>query len=524
MMMLIVGVGLGVAIAWWSWRLGGTVGAIVATAAFALDPNFLAHSALVKNDVSLTLVMLLLTIAVWRAGKRLTIWNGLAICVLCGAGLSIKFSALLLGPMVLILLLIRAQMRQPWAVLGRELHARGKKSLAALAVCVAAALVSYVSIWAVYGFRFRPTPDPNVVLSTRNILEYLATNELTAEHPDRALTKEDFQRWRPGAFSRAALFLEANRLLPQAWLNGLLYTQQSAVIRKTFLLGSVSFHGKWYYFPFAMVVKSPLALIAAAVCAIAIGVSAWRRDRATILREHGWTIAAFIVPAAVFMLASMGSNLNIGLRHVLPVYPFIFIAIGAAAAYAWRMRPKVVKIAGAILITLLGAETLAAFPDYVAFFNAAAGGSRGGIRLLGDSNLDWGQDLKLLAQWQEEHPDQTLYLCYFGLADPAYYGVTYHNLPGGYQFGPPYEPPRGDGVVAISATHLQGIYQEDDKRFLYTTIRDRLQPFDVLGGTIYLYRAADVITMLKHLSPEDRLKVIPKPAATKPVRATHRDV
>jgi hypothetical protein len=192
---------------------------------------------LVKNDVSLTLVMLLLMIAVWRAGQRLTVWNALAICLLCGAGLNVKFSSLLLGPMVLILLLIRAWMRQPWTVFGRELAPRGQKALAALGVCAAAAIVSYVSIWACYGFRFRPTPDPNVVLSTRNVIEYLATNELTAEHPDRPLTKEDFQRWRPGAFSRVVLFAESNHLLPQAWLNGLLYTQQSAVIRKTFLLG-----------------------------------------------------------------------------------------------------------------------------------------------------------------------------------------------------------------------------------------------------------------------------------------------
>jgi hypothetical protein len=162
-------------------------------------------------------------------------------------------------------------------------------------------------------------------------------------------------------------------------------------------------------------------------------------------------------------------------------------------------------------VTVLGAETLAAFPNYVAFFNAAAGGSRGGIRFLGDSNLDWGQDLKLLAQWQQDHQNQTLYLAYFGLADPAYYGVTYRNLPGSYQFGPPYEPPRAPGVVAISATHLQGIYQEDDMLRVYRTIGQRLEPIEVLGGTIYLYDALDVVQLLSKLPP-------PKRPPTQPVR------
>ena len=494
-MMLIVGVVLGVAIAWWSWKLGGIVAALTATATFALDPNFLAHAPLVKNDVSLTLVMLLLMIAVWRAGKRLTVWNGLAICLLCGAGLNVKFSALLLGPMVLVLLLGRAAMPQPWHVLGRDIVARGRKVMAALAVCVAALLVSYVSIWACYGFRYLPTRDPNLLLNTRNILEFLATNELKEQHPNRELTAQDFQQWRPGAFSRGILFMEQKRLLPQAWLNGLLYTQQSAVLRKTYLLGEFSMTGWWYYFPVTMLFKSPIALLLAAGAAAALGIALLMRQRA-IVREHAWTIACFAVPVGIYMLASMTSNLNLGIRHVLPVYPFAFVAIGAAAAYGWRARPKLAKVATLALVTLLGVETLSAFPHYVAFFNVAAGGSRGGINLLGDSNLDWGQDLPLLAQWQQDHPDQKLYFAYFGMADPKYYGVDYHNIRGGFFLGPPFEPPRPPGVVAISATILQGIYLEDDVRRAYNDVRVHLKPIEVLGGTIYLYNSSDMWDLL----------------------------
>ncbi len=494
-MMLIVAVALGGVIAWWSWKLGGVIAALTATAAFALDPNFIAHGPLVKNDISLTLIMLLLMIAVWRAGNRLTVWNALAICLLCGAGLNVKFSALLAGPMVMVLLLVRTWMPRPWVVFGRKLRTPRRKIAVAVGVCVAASIISYASIWATYGFRYRPTPDPNLLLNTRNIVEFLATNELKEQHPDRDLTPEDFRGWRPGVFSRAVLFLEHKRLLPQAWLNGLLYTQQSAVLRKTYLLGEFSMTGWWYYFPVTMLVKSPLAGIISAAGALAIGVIALRRERATLFREHGWTIACFAVPVGVYLLASMTSNLNLGIRHVLPIYPFIFVAIGAAAAYGWRIRPNVAKLAGALLVTVLGVETLTAFPDYLAFFNAAAGGSRGGINLLGDSNLDWGQDLKLLAEWQGNHPGVDLSLCYFGMADPAYYGVTYRNMRGGYFLGPPFEPPRADGAVAVSATHLQGIYLDEDLRRLYVGIWQNLKPIEILGGTIYLYRGSDVIDL-----------------------------
>ncbi|MDQ3439541.1 MAG: hypothetical protein M3478_04240 [Planctomycetota bacterium] len=495
-MMLVVGVVLGGVIAWWSWRLGGAVAALTATAAFALDPNFIAHAPLVKNDVSLTLVMLLLVISVWRAGKRLTVWNALAICVLCGAGLNVKFSALLLGPMVLVLLIIRAWMPLPWNVLGREVQSRGRKALSALGLCGAALVVSYVSIWACYGFRYQPTRDRNVLLNTLNIVEFLATNELKEQHPDRELTARDFQQWRPGAFSRAVLFMERNHILPQAWLNGLLYTQQSAVLRKTYLLGEFSMTGWWYYFPVTMLFKSPIALLLAAAAVAATGIVVLARQRVAMLREHGWTIACFAVPVGIYLLASMTSNLNLGIRHVLPVYPFAFSAIGVAAAYGWRSRPKLTKWATAVLVTVLAVETLTAFPNYVAFFNIAAGGSRGGINVLGDSNLDWGQDLKLLAQWQQDHPNVNLYLAYFGMADPKYYGVTYHNIRGGYFLGPPFEPPRAPGVVAISATILQGIYLEDDVRRAYNDIRVHLKPKEVLGGTIYLYDSLHVLNLL----------------------------
>jgi hypothetical protein len=488
-MMLAVAVLLGLAIAWWGRRLCGTVAMVTATAAFALDPNFLAHGPLVKNDVTLSLTMLLLAAAVWRAGQRLTVWNALAIAMLCGIGLTVKFSALLFGPIVVLMLLIRALMKTPWPAHGRELRTRLQTFGAAAAVCVLCAAVSYLMIWAAYGFRYWPTPQDKLVLNTSGLVDMIRNNEVAISHPGEPPTFEELEAWRPGLFIRSIGFLEHNHLLPQAWLNGLVYTYQSAIARETFLLGQHSMTGWWYYFPVTMAVKSPLSLIGAAVIAIGIFVVVLKRGGRGFLREHGWTIVCLTVPAAIYLWSAMRSNLNLGIRHVLPVYPFIYIGIGLAAQWAWRAKPRMTKIAAGVLATGLAIESWSTFPNYIPFFNIAAGGARGGLRLLGDSNLDWGQDLSLVALWHQENTDTKLYLSYFGVADPTYYGITYTNLPGGYFYGPRPEFPSTPGVIAVSATNLQGVYHADDpfKLELYRRIQ-RLPLIDVLGETIYLYK------------------------------------
>jgi hypothetical protein len=131
-------------------------------------------------------------------------------------------------------------------------------------------------------------------------------------------------------------------------------------------------------------------------------------------------------------------------------------------------------------------ETLAVWPNYIAYFNFAVGGTRNGINLLADSNLDWGQDLPALAAWQKQHPDIPLAFgpasyepgggSYFGMVDPTFYGIK--STPLGFDLPP--EVLRNN-VLAISATLLQGVYGSPFPRF-----RDR-KPIEVLGGTIYLY-------------------------------------
>ncbi len=588
--MLLLGVALGALIATWAWQLGGPAAGIIAAAVFSLDPNFIAHAPLAKNDVAAALGFAATAFALWHVGRGVTWMRLVALAIAVAATVTFKFSGVLLAAVVPAVLVVRALMRAHWPVsllprpggeragvrgetlTGEKVSSaesnsnskkhgqrtstaqpdktttvspltpalsplgRGRRVLLAVSITALVGAFSFVAIWASYGFRYAPSPDPTYTL------------DVASQSPESSPLRT----------------IDRLHLLPQSYTFGLAYTLSSAVHRNGFLLGRTSDTGWWYYFPFAMAVKTPLATIGLFGFALAILVkkilharrmfapSAWRSDPSASenesakrrwgklpstpvavrpdsgIRSHSdrregqkeaglealiredqteaslkklirteadaldrdaiekhcrfhqrqWAAICLVLPAAIYLAMAMRSNLNIGLRHVLPIYPLAFVAMAVVVAKYRR--------AATVLLVLLAIESAVAFPDELAYFNLAAGGSRGGIRLLSDSNLDWGQGLKRLADWQAEHPREKLYLSYFGTADPGSYGVDYTNAGAGYAFGLPPVMPESPGVIAVSATHLQGQYVADRLKPFYESLR-QTTPREVLGGSIYLY-------------------------------------
>jgi hypothetical protein len=483
-MMLIANLVLGALIAWWAWRIRGPIAAIFATALFSLDPNFLAHSALVKNDVAFALSVLALMYALWRAGQNLTWPRLLLVSLLGGLMLNIKLSGVVVAALIPIMLALRVTLPGTWEALGSVRKTVWQKSKPAILTALISAAISFTMIWADYGFRFAPTPDPEIRLNVQELVHAAKRNELRVRQG--AVTEEQVDTAQPSLSIRAVLFANDHRLLPHAWLMGLLYQYASSLFRTQFFWGMHGSTGWWYYFPFAMLVKTPVATLLAAALSLLV---AWREFRFSELRESNrlWTILCLLTPAAFYMTSAMHSNLNIGLRHIFPVYPFIFIAIGCIASIAWtRWRWRASwPIFGCVL--LLAIETFSAFPNYISFFNFAAGGSPEGIHLLADSNLDWGQDLPLLARWQQNNPQPLLYLSYFGAVDPQYYGIKYIPLKGGFQFDKNPTLPSVPGILAVSASNLQGVFVNPEVTDFYKSLLD-LRPMNVLGGSIYLFR------------------------------------
>ncbi len=499
----LIGMALGALTATWAWKLGGPAAGVVAAALFAFDPNLIAHGPFVCSDVPHALAYLATCMAAWGLGRRGTVGRIILVGLAIAAAINLKSSGLLLVPVLFILVAYRVWTRRevPWTVAGFTPRTSAGRATTALVTLVAIGLVAWATTWALYGFRFRAAPDPSVHfgLDRAIMAAKLSIAEQADAHGQTVIPPE--QQPTP-LFARFVGQLHQWRVMPEAWLHGVLLTWATTIVRPSYLLGERTLDGWWYYFPFSMLVKLPLATLAAVVLAIV----AWvvkhaitededsKEDRQPPARKKAgelsrWDVACLLAPVAVYGWVSIRSSTNLGIRHLFPVMPFLYVTVGVMLARLLRMfaRPKLVGGIFAAMGLILAVETLSVYPSYVSYFNVAAGGSRGGLELLSDSSLDWGQGLKHLAAWQKKHPDETLYLSYFGTAYPPYYGI--HALPmgKGYPFDPKDQSELGPGVLAISATYVQGI----GVYWPPTNPRAKLpkqQPIEVLDGCIYLYR------------------------------------
>jgi len=184
----------------------------------------------------------------------------------------------------------------------------------------------------------------------------------------------------------------------------------------SYLMGLRSDTGWWYYFPIVFVVKSTIAALAAFIAVSAAGL--WRVVRSGLRNIPIMTIGLVLPPMLYFVL-SMTSAINIGMRHILPVYPFLYVLLA-------RLRPPL----GVALALLQIVECASITPHYLAFFNALVGGPGNGPLYLADSNIDWGQDVKKLVHWLDAHGTRRARVFYFGNAQLRYYGIHEVGFPG----------------------------------------------------------------------------------------------
>jgi hypothetical protein len=222
------------------------------------------------------------------------------------------------------------------------------------------------------------------------------------------------------------------------WFTGLgMVVYNNDVGHRSFFLGDVSPTGGWkLYFPVAALLKWPTTVILLAAGAAAL---LFRRG----LPGRSDLLLMSLFPAVYFAFAVF-SRINIGVRHVLPVYPFLLLY--AAALWQWARGRRAATALLVVAVFLQAGDCLRYAPDYLSYMNIFVN-PRKGYELLSDSNTDWGQGLVALRKYQASHPSETLHLAYFGLVDPSWYGIRY--LPLG-------EGERATGTVVVSATHLSG--------------------------------------------------------------------
>lgn len=459
-MILGLSVGLGLLVYAWSRRLFGPAGGMLSLCLYAFSPNVLAHSRLITSDLAVTFGFSATLACLWALLHRLSVLRvagfGCALAVL----LSSKASSLLILPIGAILVAVRLTRPEPLLVQATararavRVHGAGRIATALVLACTCSAALALAWIWVAYGgrfplFRLPPLPsDPE---------------SIWAGTLDRA-------GWIGGWIEAA----RALRLVPEPYLYGLAYTVGRAASRSAFLLGAHSEAGWWTFFPVALMLKTPpasLALVAIALVAVVQRARAAGSSAARWWRRSLYRAAPLLALLAVYWPVALGSSLNIGLRHLLPTYPAIFILTGAAIhGFGTNKRLRHALLLG--LVALLALETALTHPHYLAYFSPLVGGPAHGYRYLVDSSLDWGQDLPALARWLEEERaggrSDPVYLSYFGTGSPAHYGIEATPLPSFFDTRAPDRiratEPLTAGTYCVSATMLQGVYRGREGR------------------------------------------------------------
>jgi hypothetical protein len=437
------GVATGLLVFLWSRRLWGPAAGWFSLGLFVISPTILAHGPLVTSDICATFWLLAATGALWRMTEQLTRGRVLVAAAAVGLCAVAKFSAVLLPPIFLVLIAWRCASSEPLVLaIGRERRlGTVTAKLAALAGAGAVIVIAtWAVIWTSFGWRFSGFA-PGLPEGWKY---YIPWPELLSV---------------AGIWRTPIVTMLQWHLLPEAFIEGFAHLNYQGLGRSAFLLGNYSNTGWWWFFPYAFLAKSTLAELLAVVLAAALGVrqvAGAGRQRVGAMLTPVFPLLALV---AVYGAFAVLSPLNIGHRHILPLYPPLFILTGgllAVPALRWLRQ----VVAPAVLLLGLG-ESFAARPDYLAFFNRAVGGPDNGWRQLVDSSLDWGQDLPALAAWLKANrqPGEQVYLSYFGNGDPAYEGIQSRELAGIYAYDKSLrwyelEP----GLYAVSATMLQAVY------------------------------------------------------------------
>jgi hypothetical protein len=452
---------LGFFVFFWARELYGSASAIVALFLYGFDPNILAHARLATSDLALTLFSFLSLYAFYQTCKRFT-WSASLTCglLIACAGLS-KHNGWLVLITVLILGSAVTLSGKHWPV-GiwklRPLETKKRKVCLFISFILVTAMLIYLMIWASYGFRYRAVPA-------------LPVGAVTLAAPATGLGTSLLQA------------MKEIRFFPEAYLEGILI----ALIRigrghHYFLLGDLSTAGWWYYFLVAFLVKTPLPtlFLLGLGCAVAI-------TKRVPLRKREYFLLA---PVGVYFLASTLSNYNLGLRYILPIYPFLFVFISRLVPSYGEIQQKGKWAAGTLVALWYLISSQGIYPHYLAYFNEFTGGADSGYKVLVDSNLDWGQDLKGLKKWMLKNRVDLIGLSYFGTADPRYYEIPFVYLPSIPFYYPGHEERdvgRKPDFFAISATNLQGVFlNESDRKELAPFLKK--EPITKVGHSIFIYR------------------------------------
>ena len=484
---ILIGILLGFYIFRFAKELWGNLAGIIALIFYSFSPTFLAHTRLVTTDVAAAAAFFIGFYYLYKWLKMPTRRNLWVLGIVFGLSLLTKFSTFLLVPIfgfiILVWILLQERGKKLWAL---------KKYFGGFILVL---VVAYLVVGAVYAFHVWHYPIQKQVVDTTFILSTFGFRPL----------------------ANLSVWISSQPVL-RAWghyfLGLLMVFQRSGGGNTTYYLGEVSASGSRSYFPLVYLIKEPLPYILLTLFALFLaleklaayktsGGKLFRQDFSNLLKNNFAEFGILVIIVA-YWIFSIKSNLNIGIRHILPTLPFIY-ALTAHQISSWIKGGTQERISNyhgfwqlfglywqrikksfiiAVLFIWAIVSVVSVRPSFLAYFNGIAGGPSNGYKFVVDSNNDWGQDILRLSQFVEKNNIREIKMDYFSGA-PAEYYIKTANIESFNR-----ETPQ-KGWLAVSATILMGACKGDKipcsfNERAYTWL-DQYKPIAKIGYSIFVY-------------------------------------
>ena len=456
---------------YWARKIGGNIVALGTLVLFSFSPNFIAHGQLVNTDIGAVLGTLI-GIFFWIKFLKTPNWKNIfSAGIAFGIAMILKFSLILLIPFFIIITVI-------YAIYFRKSEEKIIKSIIDYTwKSLLVALIGVVFIiWPIYQLHILNYPPEQQLRDTIADI---------SNHPVTVM--RDVNIW---------MTRQQPLRGPAQYLRGLLMASQRTMWgNNAVFMGEISADSWLYYFPALYLFKTPLALQMLSLMLLAgIFLKIRKSSRKKFFCswvKNNFIITAFLIWIFIYWAAALAGNLNIGIRHLLPIFPFIYILItwGLVRLVHSINSIKYKKYTIASIFILLAwyiGSSLSTFPHYIPYYNELAGGTDKGYKIAVDSNYDWGQDFYRLLSFIEEKEINEIHLDYFGGEDPHYWlGKKYVKLnPKEIK-----EPPQG--WIAVSLNQFMGGIANPAPGFnqeagYYQWLND-YKPTARIGKSIFVY-------------------------------------
>jgi tetratricopeptide (TPR) repeat protein len=448
-----------------TFEMFGKWEAIVALAILAFEPNLIAHGSLVTTDMALTATAFGAVYALYRYLKKPN-WVRFAIVGLAfGLLLAAKHSAVIFVPVLFAIFVADAVFYRKFEERLPKLILRRTGAFAGFF------LIGLALLWSFYGFRYYALP--NATQPAVSIDEYIKTNG----RPEMVESMS------------AKVVTTVNKLhvFPESYVLGLADIVATNS-RNTWIYGRNYATGQWFYFPLAFAVKSSIALLL--LLPLGLLFPFFNREKR---REMLFILA----PPICFFAFALTSKMNIGVRHILPVYAFFIVA---AVGAIWMSRKFYYFRYFLIALLLFHAATAARVaPNYIAFANDFFGGTNNSYKIFRESNVDWGQNYKLVNEYLQRENITDCWFAGFGNQEIMRVSQPCRLLPDSVfqRFSTEIfdaAPPVIEGTVLVSVSNLP---PRGGEEYLPLT---QTAPIAQLGGTIFVYRGRFELPLAAALS------------------------